>query len=686
MNPSSKVTPSHLRRQAYLYIRQSTVLQTEQNVESTQRQYHFREQAVALGWGTDRIVVIDEDLGQSGAAAAGRDGFARLVSDVGLGQVGIVLALEVSRLARNCSDWHRLLEICALSDTLIMDEDGLYDSNSFNDRLLLGLRGTMSEAELHFLRCRLEGGKLNKAKRGELRVMLPAGFVYDPGGRVMLDPDRQVQQAIHCVFETFAQTQSAWGTVRQLNQRDFKLPVRLRAGPTAGEVAWGGTDLSRVLNIIRNPRYAGAYCYGRTHRNRATQQKLAPDQWKVLIRDAHEGYITWEQHQANLKVLAENGRPLHGHEPLYLPREGPALLQGLAICGRCGRRMSVRYHRRNALEVDYMCAGVRTQRGGAMCQSISGAGVDRALGQLVVEAVTPQAVEASLAVFEDLRRRQGEAESLYLCQIERARQDSQLAQRQFLLANPENRLVVDNLEKRWNEHLAALKEAEESYATWKQKQTVDLGPQGRGRVLELTRDFGTVWHHPHTSHRDRKRMLRLLIEDATLLRGADIRVQIRWRGGASSELHLPIPLPSPDARRTPGELLERIAHLAESHDDQQIAQLLNQTGCTTGTGQAFGWENVGRLRRAKGITGYFDHLRRAGWMTREEISERWGLGEITIVRLRRKQVLRAVHCDRKRWLYEAPLEDTLRPLLDRRRASRHTKTLAQQSSSTRGAV
>ena len=347
MNPSGKITPSHLRRQAYLYIRQSTVLQTEQNVESTQRQYHFQEQAVALGWSADRIVVIDADLGQSGAAAAGRDGFVRLVSDVGLGQVGIVLALEVSRLARNCSDWHRLLEICALSDTLIMDEDGLYDPNSFNDRLLLGLRGTMSEAELHFLRCRLEGGKLNKAQRGELRVMLPAGLVYDPGSRVMLDPDRQVQQAIRCVLETFAQTQSAWRTVRQLNQREVKLPVRIRTGPAAGELAWVGANLSRILYIIRNPRYTGAYCYGRTRSNKATQQRLAPEQWKVLIREAHEGYITWEQYQANLKVLAENSRPVHGHEPLYLPREGPALLQGLAVCGRCGRRMSVRYHRRN---------------------------------------------------------------------------------------------------------------------------------------------------------------------------------------------------------------------------------------------------------------------------------------------------------------------------------------------------
>jgi DNA invertase Pin-like site-specific DNA recombinase len=659
MNPSNKITPSHLRRQAYLYIRQSTVLQTEQNIESTQRQYRFREQAVTLGWAAEQIVVIDEDLGQSGAAAAGRDGFARLVADVGLGQVGIVLALEVSRLARNCSDWHRLLEICALSDTLIMDEDGLYDPNSFNDRLLLGLRGTMSEAELHFLRCRLEGGKLNKARRGELRLLLPAGFVYDLDGHVVLDPDCQVQQAIRCVFETFVQTGSAWGTVRQLNQRGIKLPVRLRVDPAAGELTWVAADLSRILNIIRNPRYAGAYFYGRTRRSRATQHKLAPEQWKVLIRDAHEGYITWEQHQKNLKVLAENGRPLYGHEPLHRPREGPALLQGLAICGRCGRRMTVRYHRRNELEVDYVCDHVRNQRGGAGCQHISGNTVDRAIGELVVAAVTPQAMETALQVFEDLRRRQGEAEALYLCQIERARQDSQLAQRQFLLANPENRLVVDNLEKRWNERLAALKVAEEMYASWKQKQAVDLSAEGRGQILELARDFGTIWHHPNTSHRDRKRMLRLLIEDATLTRGADIHVQIRWRGGAHSELHVPIPLSAPDARRTPSELLERIAALAETHGDDQIAGILNAEYRITGTGLPFTAEKVGHLRSDRGIASHYAHMHGSGWLTSMELTTRFGLAETTIKRLRHRGMLRGIRCDRKRWLYQPPDEATL---------------------------
>jgi DNA invertase Pin-like site-specific DNA recombinase len=292
MNPTHVIAQSHLRRKAYLYIRQSTILQTEQNVESTQRQYGFKEQAVALGWAVDQIEVIDDDLGQSGAVAAGRDGFARLVTDVGLGKVGIVLALEASRLARNCSDWHRLLEICALSDTLIMDEDGVYNPNNFNDRLLLGLRGTMSEAELHFLRCRLEGGKLNKAKRGELRLGLPAGLVYDPDGHVVLDPDRHVQQTIRCIFETFARTQSAWGTVRHLARQGIQLPVRIRSGPTAGDLAWVVPAHSRILDILKNPRYAGAYFYGRSRWRRGVQQELPREQWKILIREAHAGYTS----------------------------------------------------------------------------------------------------------------------------------------------------------------------------------------------------------------------------------------------------------------------------------------------------------------------------------------------------------------------------------------------------------
>jgi DNA invertase Pin-like site-specific DNA recombinase len=664
MNPMHVIAPSHLRRKAYLYIRQSTILQTEQNVESTQRQYGFREQAVALGWAADQIEVIDDDLGQSGAAVAGRDGFARLVTDVGLGKVGLVLALEASRLARNCSDWHRLLEICALSDTLIMDEDGVYNPNSFNDRLLLGLRGTMSEAELHFLRCRLEGGKLNKAKRGELRLSLPVGLVYDPGGHVVLDPDRQVQQTIRCLFETYARTQSAWGTVRQLTRQGIQLPVRIRSGPTAGDLAWVAPAHSRILNVLRNPRYAGAYAYGRSQSQRGVQRGLPREQWKVLIREAHAGYITWEQYEANLQVLLDNSPTDDDKgQPRLRPGEGPALLQGVVICGRCGRRMTVRYEqRRGGLFPDYSCASDRIQHSEPICQRLPGAGVDRAVAELLVAAVTPQAVQAALEVFEDLRRRQDEAEALYRCQIERAEHEAQLAQRQFLLTHPENRLVVDTLEKRWNERLAALKAAQDSLANWQQKQTVTLNHDGRQRILTLAQDFGAVWRHSNTSDRDRKRMLRLLIEDVTLTRQTDIRVQVRWRGGATSELHVPIPLNFFEARRTPADLAAYVAGLVESHDDTQTAEILNREHRTTGAGQAFTSQAVRRVRCLKGIPSYQQHLRRNGWLTVAELRQRWGLVPQTVTRMRRRGMLQGIQGDRRQWLYQPPDEATLQHL------------------------
>ena len=366
MNENGKIGKGHVQRDAYLYIRQSSLQQTTHNTESTARQYRFREHARALGWQSEQIVVIDEDLGQSGGSAADRNGFQRLVADVTLGKVGIVLSLEVSRLARNCADWHRLLEICALSDTLIADEDGLYDPNHFNDRLILGLRGTMSEAELHFLRARLEGGKLNKAQRGELKLRLPAGLVYDAAGRVVLDPDRQVQQTVRVIFDTFERLGSAWGVVRTLSQKQVKLPLPIHSGPAAGELGWVDPRLSRVLRILRNPRYAGAYAYGRTRQRKGIITRTLPqEEWKILIPDAHPGYISWDRYQANLAVLEANSLRLRKNGHPTPAREGAALLQGLVLCGRCGRRMTIRYnHSARGPVPYYLCQHSSKEHGG----------------------------------------------------------------------------------------------------------------------------------------------------------------------------------------------------------------------------------------------------------------------------------------------------------------------------------
>jgi len=687
MNPTDKITAGHLRRKAYLYIRQSTAFQVEQNPESTRRQYRFQDQAVALGWHPEQVVVIDDDLGQSGAQAAGRAGFQRLVADVGLGQVGIVLSLEVSRLARNSSDWHRLLELCALSDTLILDEDGLYDPNQFNDRLILGLRGTMSEAELHFLRVRLEGGKLNKARRGELRTPLPAGLVYDADGRIALDPDRQVRQAIHDVFRRFRRAQSAWQVVRQLREAGLRLPVRLRTGPRAGEMAWVDATLSRVLSILKNPRYAGMYFYGRTRQRKgAPGGTLPPEQWKVRLPGAHPGYITWEQYESNRRLLGANDRGSRGLAARTPPREGPALLQGLLMCGRCGRRMTVRYHRRRGGKVSllYYCQREATEHGGALCQHVPGPGVDQAVGELVVQAMTPEAIGVAVEVYEELRRRDEEVGALYRSQVERARHEAELAERQFLLVAPENRLVAEALERRWDERLRALAEAEEALVRWKETSGVALAPRAREDVLGLARDFPAVWNHPRTTSRDRKRMLRLLIEDVALTRADDIRVEVRWRGGATTELHVPIPLNCIEARRTSREALDQIAALARDHTDDQIAEILNERGVRTGTGRPFTGGRVDFLRRSRRIPGYYEHLRRAGLVTGEEIRTRTGISEGVLRRLRRAGLVRAIRCDKKHWLYENPSDDVLNRYREQRQPAGGEET--ESETRARGAV
>jgi DNA invertase Pin-like site-specific DNA recombinase len=345
-----KVKASHLKRNAYVYVRQSTLRQVFENTESTQRQYALRQHAAALSWPLDRIIVIDTDLGQSGASAADREGFQRLVTEVSLGRAGIVLGLEVSRLARNSMDWYRLLEISALTGTLILDEDGVYDPAHFHDRLLLGLKGPMSEAELHVLRARLQGIR-NKARRGELFVRPPMGYVYSPERKMVLHPDQQVQQAVRLLFETFRRTGSAMATAKYFAEQGLMFPRHVHSGPNKGDVVWAGLGHSRTLRILHNPRYAGAFVYGRTHLRKTVQgdwviEPVPREEWEVLIRGVHTGYIDWEEYEQNQRCLRDNSQA-HGKERRRSPpREGPALLQGLLSCGRCGKRMTVRYHSR----------------------------------------------------------------------------------------------------------------------------------------------------------------------------------------------------------------------------------------------------------------------------------------------------------------------------------------------------
>ncbi len=657
--PEQKVAARHLRRNAYLYIRQSTLRQVVEHTESTQRQYALRQRAVALGWPIDKVIVIDSDLGQSGASAADREGFQKLVTEVSMQRAGIVLGLEVSRLARNSSDWHRLLEICALTDTLILDEDGIYDPSHFNDRLLLGLKGTMSEAELHVMRARLRGGLLNKARRGELRMPLPMGLVYDEQGQVVLDPDQQVQQAIRLFFETFRRTGSAFGVVRAFQRDGIRFPRRPMDDPL-GKLQWGTLQIVQAARLLHSPRYAGAFCYGRTRTRRSveggpTLQKLSREHWHTLIVGAHAGYISWEEYEHNQRRLLENAQA-YGADRRGPPREGPALLQGLAICGVCGYRMTVHYHRSGArLIPEYLCqksTAVCTPE--RSCRAISGVELDQALGELLVEAVTPLTLEVALAVQQELEQRVEEADRLRRTQVERARYEAELARRRFMRVDPDNRLVADSLESEWNEKLRLHAEAQQEYERQRQADTT-LTEQQRAEILALATDFPRLWHDPKTPQRERKRMARLLIEDVTLDQTSHLTARVRFKGGATKVLNLPIPLNVCLRYKTSPEVIAQIDALLDHHNYRQVAAILNERGFRSGKGLPFDSESVALVRLKYGLKSRYDRLRGCGLLTMEEIVALLGVHKETVKTWRRHGLLQGIpYNDTDQCLYEHP--------------------------------
>jgi DNA invertase Pin-like site-specific DNA recombinase len=635
-NATSKVSAEHLARTAFLYVRQSTLRQVIHNTESTQRQYALRQRAVQLGWPVEQIVVIDTDQGQSGASAADREGFQHLVAEVGLGNAGIVLGLEVSRLARNNADWHRLLEICALSGTLICDEDGLYDPADFNDRLLLGLKGTMSEAELHFIRARLRGGQLSKARRGELQIALPIGLVYDPAGNVALDPDTGVQHAVRHLFETFQRTGSARAVVQSFDHERLLFPTRVHSGPRKGELVWAPLRHSRVLQTLHNPRYAGAFAYGRHRTRKAPDGKLTTliqprEHWTALICDQHPGYLTWEQHNHNLRTLANNARA-HGADRTTGPaREGPALLQGLAVCGRCGHRMTVRYHQRNdTLVPDYQCIGELIQRRAPRCLHIPGHHVDEAISQLLLDTVTPLALEVALTVQNELEARAGEADQLRRSHVERARHHAELARRRYLAVDPDNRLVADTLEADWNTALRAHQTAQDDYQRDSAAAHATLTDEHKTRIRQLAADFPALWSDPATPQRERKRIARLLIDDVTIEKTDEIHLHVRLRGGQTTSLTIPIPPNSWQARQTNPDTIKQIDQLLEIHTDASTATELNHAGRRTGTNKPFTAAIINDLRRSHKLPSHRDRLRARGMLTITETAHRLGVHTTTI--------------------------------------------------------
>lgn len=664
---AQQVTAHHLSRSAYLYVRQSTLQQVFENTESTSRQYALRERALALGWSEERIVVIDQDLGHSGASTSDRLGFQRLVAEVGLGQVGLVLGLEVSRLARNSSDWHHLLEICALTHTLILDEEGLYDPATFNDRLLLGLKGTMSEAELFVLRARLQGGILNKARRGALKLTLPIGFVYTETGAVVLDPDLQVQASIREVFRSFAHTGSAFTTVRHFRQQHLLFPRRLRRGAHRGELVWAEIEHHDVLRLLHHPAYAGAYVYGRTRTAKTADGKLHIQDvpradWAVLVRDAHVGYISWEDFEKNEAQLALNSQA-YAPKRFSPPREGPALLQGLILCGCCGERMTVRYHQRGGQRIvpDYLCARKSIQRGETPCQRIPGRELDRAIGAVLLERVTPEALALTLAVQEEVVQRADEARRLRHLQVERAQYEAELAQRRYLKVDPDNRLVASVLEAEWNAKLLALEEARTIEERYNQSDQQRVSAEERADIEQVPERFRQFWNDPKTTARQRKRAVRLLIEDVTVLKAEHIVAHIRFKGGATQSITVPLPPPFAQSRLTQPETLAAMDRLLEEYTDAEVAAQLNEQGYRTFDGLLFQGTHVYQLRRHHGLADRYARLRARGMLTAEELAPSYSVTAQTIWRwYRQGRIVGARYNDRGSCLF---LPKTSQPFL-----------------------
>lgn len=607
-----RVTTAHRAKLAYVYVRQSSLNQVKLHQESTQLQYRLVDRAIALGWPHDRVHVIDDDLGKSGADSAARRGFQKLMAEIGLGNAGLVVSLDASRLARNNRDWHQLLELCSVFAVLIADGERLYDPRGYHDRLLLGLSGIMSEAELHQIRMRLHQGERQKAARGELRLPLPAGLAYDRAGAIILNPDEEVRARLHLVFAKFRELQSARAVMRFLRANGLPLPMRPLLGPFPHEVIWREADSARVHSILHNPAYAGAYVYGRRQKDPIRSRsgsmrgtvKVAIADWVVCLKAAHPGYIGWEEFMANQRRLADNvNRYEAGHSGV--PRKGSALLQGIAICGRCGRRMSLRYTGPNGDYPVYCCRADRDQRASVLCQEVRALPVDELIEGVLLDALAPDQIAIALAAMGELEEEDRHLERQWILRRERARYEAERARRQYDAVEPENRLVARSLERAWEDKLRAVEAIEQEYARWRSEGPLVISVADRAQLQRLSENLPRIWHAATTSASDRKRILRLVMRevvlDAKRLRG-QVWLRIGWQTGATSEHRLQRRVHTYRDYIDIERLRKRITELnSAAKMDKEIAAILNSEGFVAARACAFKGENVWLLRTRWGI-------------------------------------------------------------------------------------
>ncbi len=658
---SPKIQSHHLSRKALVYVRQSTLHQVFEHRESTARQYGLSFTAQELGWPEHLVEVIDDDLGQSGGSAQYRHGFQRLVADVALGQVGIVMGLEISRLARNNADFQQLLQICGLNQTLIYDADAVYDLAHLNDRLILGLKGTMSEAELFTMRARLQGGLRHKASRGKLATKLPVGFVYSPTAQVILDPDQQVQETIRLFFQTFRKVGSSIGVVKYFNRNGMTFPTRPIKGPHRGKLRWSALSSGLSLRILHNPRYAGAFSYGRTCVSTSPNggrayTKRPREAWHALVKEAHPGYISWEEFEANEAQLRRN---LNRYRPGPV-RQGAALLQGIVLCGKCGKNMTAFSKRQSDGRIDsrYMCDRAALDYGAPKCTFIPGAEVDRMISSVLLEQITPVAMEAAIAVQHEIAKRAEQTDKLLRRQVERAEYEAERARRHLLAVEPENRLVAKTLEDDWNAKLQQLEQAQSEYEKRRAKSYNGLDDQKQAEIRRIATDFASLWSHPATSMSDKKRLVRLLVEDVTLKRHQyQVDLFIRLKAGALIQRTVGLFRSGNKPTVINPATITQIDTLTEDFTAGEVAAKLNQAGIRHPIRPDFDTNAVVYLLKRFKLPSRYQRLRAKGYVTQKEIAETVGVTVQTVKRWRKKGWIQVhYYNDQKEYLYEPSYE------------------------------